>query len=313
MIKLDSLRKSKNLLHILDNNNSPVARTRLFSDGIGTNNRVVEYEPITGDRGCLACGNCVDACPVVREKRRFVFTVNQRTSMSLENIVGEECRRCYACVRSCPQVSKTTKEFVLGFRRGEKVVHALTAALIFILAATGIFLHHYGEFIPQLHQTMISTLHITAGIMLIMMPLLYLILDKQHFKRAVKNSFHFGREDTIWLRNFGRYLRKPSRNPLPNWHEFNTYHKFWFSYLALMIFVMAGSGIVKLFFGENAGVFADIHVFFALTLDILVLTHLYFKIIRRIHRDSVDLISCFCKNGHLNFPFRYDPRPDKTI
>ncbi|MEJ2246785.1 MAG: 4Fe-4S dicluster domain-containing protein, partial [Acidobacteriota bacterium] len=169
MIQLYSLSKSKNLRHILDNNNCPVARLRLFSDGIATNNRIVEYEPITADRGCLACGNCVDACPVVREKRRFVFTGNQRTSMSLENIVGEECRRCYACIRSCPQVSKTTKEFAFGFRRGEKIVHAFTATLIFILATTGIFLYHYKEFVPQIHQTMISTLHVIAGIMLMIM------------------------------------------------------------------------------------------------------------------------------------------------
>ena len=119
--------RSRNLERILDGNNCPVARMRLFSQGIQTNNRIFLYESITGDKGCLACGNCIDACPVVREKKRFVFTQNQRTSMALENIVNEECRRCYACVRACPQVSKPTKEFVMGFRRVEKFIHAFTA------------------------------------------------------------------------------------------------------------------------------------------------------------------------------------------
>jgi cytochrome b subunit of formate dehydrogenase len=148
--------------------------------------------------------------------------------------------------------------------------------------------------------------------MLLIMPLLYLVLDKPHFMRALKSSFHFDRNDITWLKEFGRYMKKPGRNSLPSWHEFNTYHKFWFSYLAAMIFVLGVSGVVKLFFRENAGIFDSIHVLFALTLDLLVLTHLYFKIIRRVHRDSVDLIKCFRQSGQLNFPFRYDPRSNKT-
>ena len=80
---------------ILDLNQTPVARMRLFSDGINANTRLFLHDTAIGDRACLACGNCVDACPVVRDKQRFVFLQNQRTSMALENIVGTECRRCY--------------------------------------------------------------------------------------------------------------------------------------------------------------------------------------------------------------------------
>ena len=78
---------------ILDLNQTPVARMRLFSDGINQNTRLFLHETAIGDRACLACGNCVDACPVVKDKQRFVFIQNQRTSMALENIVDTECRR----------------------------------------------------------------------------------------------------------------------------------------------------------------------------------------------------------------------------
>ena len=308
MTSLEKLSKSQILTRLLDNPPSPVARMRLFSDGIRTNNRIVEYEAITGDRGCLACGNCIDACPVVREKRRFVFLGNQRTSMSLETIVGEECRRCYACVGSCPQVSKTTKEYVLGFRRGEKIVHAATATLIFCLAASGIFLYHYREVIPQWQQTMLGGFHVIAGIFLLLMPLLYFFLDRHHFKRALKNAFHFEKSDMDWLKTFWAYLRKPGRNPLPDWREFNPYHKFWFSYLTVMIPVLGISGLMVLFLGEGAHFSAGLHSFFALTVDLLILLHLYFKLIRRIFRDIADVVSTYRSEGHLHFPLRYDPK-----
>lgn len=310
MITLQAFSKSQNLSRILDNNNSPVARMRLFSEGIRTNNRIVDYEPITGDKGCLACGNCIDACPVVREKRRFVFTLNQRTSMSLENIVGEECRRCYACVRACPQVGKPTKEFVIGFRRGEKAVHACMAALIFFLMATGIFMFHYKELIPGWQQTIFKFSHAVAGVFLILMPLVYFFVDRAHLKRAVVNSFRFGKADLDWLKDFWAYLKQPGRHPLPNWKEFNTYHKFWFAYLAVMIPVLGVTGLVNLVMGDAAGISVGLHAFFALTVDLLVLTHLYFKIIRRIFRDISDLKDSFEKKGHLHFPFLYDPKSD---
>ena len=100
----------RTLNYLLDEKECPVARMRLFSDGVNVNNRFYHPDEVIGDRGCTACGNCVDACPVVREKYHFVFLQNQRTSMALENMVGTECRRCYKCIASCPQVSKSVKE-----------------------------------------------------------------------------------------------------------------------------------------------------------------------------------------------------------
>ncbi len=245
MSQLNTLSTSQNLERILDENNCPVARMRLFSQGIQTNNRIVMYEPITGDKGCLTCGNCIDACPVVREKRRFVFVQNQRTSMALENIVGDECRRCYACVKACPQVSKTTKEFVWGFRRGEKFVHVYVASLIIFLAGTGIFAFHFNEVLPGWQQLILKASHVFAGFLLLMAPLLYFLLDRSHMKRALKNVFRFGEADLAWLKDFKAYLKSPRRRSLPVWTEFNTYHKFWFSYLLVILPVLGLTGIEK--------------------------------------------------------------------
>jgi ferredoxin len=36
--------------------------------------------------------------------------------MALENLVGADCDRCYACVLSCPQVDTTIKHYIVNRR-----------------------------------------------------------------------------------------------------------------------------------------------------------------------------------------------------
>lgn len=305
--------KATNLGRILDENNCPVARMRLFSQGVQTNNRIFAYETITGDKGCLACGNCTDACPVVREKKRFVFVQNQRTSMALENIVGEECRRCYNCIRVCPQVTKGVKEFALGSRRAERFVHHYTALLIFLLAATGIFTFHYGTHVPVWQKQGLTVIHNFAGLFLLAAPLLYWVLDRTHFKRALSNSFRFGKEDLVWLKGFLKFLKGPQKNPLPCWKEFNTYHKFWFAYLLFVVPVLGLTGAINLtgerVVGQTWAIFSYwIHSSLALTTDLLVLTHIYFKILRFVFRDITDMFTFFKNTRTFHYPFSYDPK-----
>ncbi len=318
MSDLHTFSKATNLEKILDENNCPVARMRLFSQGVQINNRIFAYETITGDKGCLACGNCTDACPVVREKKRFVFVQNQRTSMALENIVGTECRRCYNCIRVCPQVTKTVKEFSLGFRRAERFVHHYTALLIFLLAATGIFSFHYAAHIPVWQQQGLTLIHALAGFFLLGAPLLYWLLDRTHFHRALANSFRFGKEDLAWLKGFLNFLKGPRKNPLPCWKEFNTYHKFWFAYLLLVVPVLGLTGAINLM-GESIvgqpGITISfwIHLSLALVTDLLILTHIYFKILRLIFRNITDMFTFFKKTRSFHYPFSYDPKSGHNL
>lgn len=309
MKRMQTRKQPANFERILDENNAPVARMRLFSKGVSFNNRIVQYETVAGDKGCLACGNCIDACPVVKEKKRFVFIQNQRTSMSLENIVSTECRRCFACVRACPQVSKPVKEKVRGFRRGERIVHNYIAGLIFMLAATGIFLYHYKEVIPSWHHSVFKWSHFSLGILLLLAPLLYYLIDPHHLARAVNHVYDFGKKDLQWLKEFGRFLRHPRSRPLPNWNEFNTYHKFWFAYLSVVIPLMALTGIVNLLEpvtpGPVAAAFSYIHTTVALMTDLLVITHLYFKLARSIFRDFFDTSRSMQSSGNLDYSTLY--------
>lgn len=104
---------------ILNIHSPPVGRCRLLSSGFSPAHALNIAEDISGHKECLGCGNCIDACPFLfREPSRLEKT-EQRTSMALESIVGEDCDLCYACILACPQVDTTIKNYVVNRRMVE--------------------------------------------------------------------------------------------------------------------------------------------------------------------------------------------------
>ena len=94
----------------------PVARFRLLSKGMETYHRLFindEAIDITGDKACIACGNCIDSCPVLRKDPDRFNKTEQRTSFALESCVGEDCEQCYSCVLACPQVDTAYKDYIV--------------------------------------------------------------------------------------------------------------------------------------------------------------------------------------------------------
>lgn len=100
----------------------PVARFRLLSRGMEPYNRLyLQSDDITGDKACLACGNCVDSCPVLRREPERSDPTDRRTSFALEYTVGEDCELCYSCILGCPQVDVEIKDYIVD----EKIVDAI--------------------------------------------------------------------------------------------------------------------------------------------------------------------------------------------
>jgi ferredoxin len=107
------------LNEILNTHSPPVGRCRLLSSGFSPTHALNIAEDISGHKECLGCGNCLDICPFLfREPSRREKT-EQRTSMALESIVGEDCDLCYACILVCPQVDTTIKQYVVNRRMVE--------------------------------------------------------------------------------------------------------------------------------------------------------------------------------------------------
>ena len=104
------------LNEILNTHSPPVGRCRLLSSGFNPGHALNIAEDISGHKECLGCGNCIDICPFLfREPSRREKT-EQRTSMALESIVGEDCDQCDACILVCPQVDTTIKHYVVNRR-----------------------------------------------------------------------------------------------------------------------------------------------------------------------------------------------------
>jgi len=109
------------LNEILNAHSPPVARCRLLSSGFNPGHALNITEDISGHKECLGCGNCIDVCPFLfREPSRREKT-EQRTSMALESIVGEDCDQCDACILVCPQVDTTIKNYVVNRRMIEVI------------------------------------------------------------------------------------------------------------------------------------------------------------------------------------------------
>ncbi len=113
--------------HILDIKEPPVARCRLLSRGIEPYHRL--YTPadeIDGDQACVACGNCVDSCPVLRREPERLDATQQRTSFNLENTVADDCEQCYSCLLACPQVDTEIKDYVVD----EKMIETIPQSAV---------------------------------------------------------------------------------------------------------------------------------------------------------------------------------------
>ena len=127
-----STQKISVLNSILDIKEPPVARCRLLSTGLEPYHRLYlsGQADIDGDRACIACGNCIDSCPVLRrEPDRRERTV-QRTSFALEALVAEDCEQCYACVLACPQVDTGIKDYIVEDRVVEVIPQSKTIKLL---------------------------------------------------------------------------------------------------------------------------------------------------------------------------------------
>ena len=116
------------LNEILNTHSPPVARCRLLSSGFNPGHALNITEDIGGHKECLACGNCIDACPILAREPSRRERTEQRTSMALETLVGEDCDRCQACALACPQVDTTIKQYIVN-RRIVEVMSRLDARI----------------------------------------------------------------------------------------------------------------------------------------------------------------------------------------
>ncbi len=126
--QVDIKRIERILNIVLDESRPPVGRCRLLSSGFAAYHSFQIDEDIEGFKGCLGCGNCIDACPLLAREPRRRDKTPQRTSFALEALVAEDCDRCDNCVLVCPQVDTTIKHYIVNTRMVEGMARLVKQA-----------------------------------------------------------------------------------------------------------------------------------------------------------------------------------------
>jgi len=104
-------------------------------------------------------------------------------------------------------MSKRTAEEqkLLRYRAGQRVVHALLASSFLILLITGMML-----FWPPLSQYaaggMSRSIHRVGAVLFILVPIVYLIVDRHGAKELLVESFSYDKAAIAWLKKVPRYF-----------------------------------------------------------------------------------------------------------
>jgi len=270
---------------ILDTAWSPVAKFRLLSGGMSPNNLLNGGEEIVGQKECIACGNCVDACPVVMREAGRVDHQTERTSLHLEQIVDDACIRCYRCIQTCPQVDSKLKIVATRHRMTEKIVHWWMAISYLLLAVTGIALNHYRDMWLEPFTMIIIFAHKTGAVIWLACPFLFYFFDRYHFKRMIEAVFSFGQKDITWWSQALRSVFSKEKRPFQG--EYNSGQKYWYLTIFLTMTILSVSGIMR-WFGEGSidskkmGAFILFHIIFAYVIDINFAYHFGRKFLSRL-------------------------------
>ena len=297
---LNSLPQNREMItKILDTPSSPVAMFRLLSGGVSLNNLLENSELAVGQKVCLACGNCVDACPVVLREQDKIDLQMHRTSLHLETIVEDSCLRCYSCIKVCPQVDRPLKLLAAKHRITEKLVHAWLAVAYLLTAGTGIFLNHFRADWSDSFISLDSTAHKIGAIMWLLAPVLFYFFDKYHLKRTIKSVISLNTHDLSWWKEAIKALFSKGKRPFQG--EYNSGQKTWYLVVLVTMFVLGVSGIVRWIWEDSLttttlNLIIWIHVITAYTIDISFAYHFGRKLltrtvkrVRHIFRDSLNI------------------------
>lgn len=241
---LKTLPQNRDMItNLLDTAWSPVAKMRLLSGGISPNNLLDGGDEIVGQKACIACGNCVDACPVVLRELDCVQSQTNRNSLYLETIVDDKCLRCYQCIQACPQVDRAIKLTATRHRITERIAHWWLGIAYVITAISGILIYHSRNDWSQMFTFEVSAVHKLGAIMWLLAPILFLLFDRYHFSRTLKAITSLGLRDVVWWKDFIKSVFTKAKRPFEG--EYNTGQKTWYIVVLGSMFVLGVSGILR--------------------------------------------------------------------
>lgn len=295
---------------ILDTPWSPVAKMRLLSGGVSPNNMLDGGDEIAGKKECIACGNCVDACPVILRELDHVQSQTNRNSLYLETIVDDKCLRCYQCIQACPQVDRSVKLTAARHRITETIAHWWLAVAYIITAISGILIYHSREEWSSSFTFEVSAVHKIGAVMWLMMPVMFYIFDRYHFNRTLNAITSLGLKDLVWWKDFFKAVFGKGKMPFEG--EYNSGQKIWYIMVLVSMLALGITGIMRWFWegsmsADRLSLIILIHTIVARIIDIGFIYHFgrkllirSFKRLRHVFRDSYSFKQRQVKPGEVD-------------
>ncbi|MBI4278139.1 MAG: cytochrome b/b6 domain-containing protein [Armatimonadetes bacterium] len=278
------------MLHeILDRTHPPVGLLRVMSRGMSGANTFRDRGAVAGSQACVACGNCVDVCPVLADRGPRLDVM--RTSMSLENLVGADCLRCFRCIAACPQVDPELKDATRTYRRAWRVAHLAIAVAFVVLSLTGVLMYYMQDPSPSLFRAALGTAHRGAAVLFLAVPLIYVLGDRRQASRTLRRLARWDDGDRLWLRDALRALASLGREGRFRRGDLNPAQRVWYLFILGMLAVFGVTGAVQWLAAPLAGRggpawITAAHVMAARAADLAVLLHIAVKVLWPVVRDE---------------------------
>ncbi len=168
---------------------------------------------------------------------------------------------------------------ILRYRPGQRVVHWLLATSFLLLLLTGL---------PLLWQPLgflaaggyTRLIHRIAAVGFMLVPVLYLLVDRRGARELLVDSFHYTRDDLEWLKHAYRYFMGHAAE-MPPQGRLNAGQKLHHAGVVIMSFFIVATGLVLWLAKDQLGanglaITAMIHDLSMFVLTVLLIGHLYF-------------------------------------
>ena len=174
------------------------------------------------------------------------------------------------------------EEKLLRYRVGQRLVHAVLATSFLMLLFTGLMI--LWQPLTQFARDGTSgIIHRIGAGLFILVPILYLIVDRRGAKELLVESFNYDKDDTEWFKHAGRYFIGRAVGMPPQGHLYAG-QKLHHAGVVVTSAPVVFSGILMWFAKGSLGatglaLTATIHDLSMLALTVLLVGHLYFTFV----------------------------------
>jgi formate dehydrogenase subunit gamma len=181
-----------------------------------------------------------------------------------------------------PATSGHDDEKLLRYRAGQRAVHALLATSFLLLLFTGLMILWQPLTLWARDGTS-GVIHRIGAVLFILVPILYLIVDRRGAKELLVESFTYDKDDIEWFKHAGRYFIGRAVG-MPPQGRLNAGQKLHHAGVVIASATIVFSGILMWFAKGNLGAgglafAATIHDLSMLALTVLLAGHLYFTFV----------------------------------